>query len=581
MSPRPERRRNSSASRTGPGRAAGRPTGRGRNRDAEPDREFAEAPRLPRSSERFPARSARPAGPSRSAPGARSNPNAPATEETGSPVLLARIAADVAKLIERHVREGKGRADKALAAALRKRKMLTMADRRFIHEAIMALLRWSGWLPPKSFPEVRERLLFSWMLDAPKIHPVCRVWARDIEFPASRLLAMGEAPNWKARSEAVKRVRGDRPLVADPWRLFPDWVRHQLPDPPGLGNDKARVADFLQSLQRRPPLWTRARRKLAPSVWKDLHDRGAKPWVHRRVPNAAKIPREIDLYSLPVFERGEIEIQDLASQAVGLVCAPKPGQRWWDVCAGGGGKALQLADEMDGKGLVVATDVAEHKLRETVRRARRAGLNNISTKVWDEKTPPGKPMTFDGVLVDAPCSALGTWRRNPEARWMIDQSALERLAALQRAILEGATKGVKPGGVLVYSVCSLTLAETRDVVNDFLADHPEFKLDPFPNPLDGQPTPGLLWIWPAESDTDGLFIARMLRIPNPETDPKPKTKSKSKPKPASDVDAAKSAAADGPPKARRSRPKAKPKSKPKKAPGKVREKPPSNPLKLD
>src|SRR5207302_164283 len=128
----------------------------------------------------------------------------------------------------------------------------------------------------------------------------------------------------------------------------------------------------------------------------------------------------------------------------------------------------------------VATDVHQGKLKETVRRARRSPFRNLTTKPWDGHHVAGKPGTFDGVLVDAPCSAIGTWRRNPDARWLIDRQAIPRLTELQGQILKAAALGVRPGGALVYSVCTLTPAETSAVISAFLAVHPTFRLDPFP-----------------------------------------------------------------------------------------------------
>jgi 16S rRNA (cytosine967-C5)-methyltransferase len=206
-----------------------------------------------------------------------------------------------------------------------------------------------------------------------------------------------------------------------------------------------------------------------------------------------------------------LEIQDLASQAVGLVCDPDPGERWWDACAGAGGKALHLASLMGGKGLVVATDVQARRLKETVRRARRSPFRNITTKEWDGRHVAGKARSFDGVLVDAPCSAIGTWRRNPDARWSLESQAIARLGELQVELLHAASAGVKPGGTLVYSVCTLTPAETTGVVQNFLAAHPGFQLDPFPHPLGDGTTDGTLLIWPQDQDTDAMFIARMVR----------------------------------------------------------------------
>jgi 16S rRNA (cytosine967-C5)-methyltransferase len=209
--------------------------------------------------------------------------------------------------------------------------------------------------------------------------------------------------------------------------------------------------------------------------------------------------------------RGELEIQDLASQAVALACDPDPGERWWDACAGAGGKALHLAALMGGKGVVVATDTHPGRLKEAVRRARRSPFRNLTTKEWDGRHVAGKPRSFDGVLVDAPCSAIGTWRRNPDARWTLDRQAIPRLAELQGDLLRAASSGVKPGGTLVYSVCTLTPTETVVVVRNFLDAHPEFQLDPFPHPLNESPTDGTLLIWPQDADTDAMFVARMVR----------------------------------------------------------------------
>ncbi len=247
-------------------------------------------------------------------------------------------------------------------------------------------------------------------------------------------------------------------------------------------------------------------------VWKELREAGVKPWIHRQVDHAAKIEEEADVHHLRPFTGGSLEIQDIASQAVGLACDPDPGERWWDACAGAGGKALHLAALMGGKGVVVATDAYEGPLKETVRRARRSPFRNVTTKVWDGKHVAGKPRSFDGVLVDAPCSGIGTWRRNPDARWTLEPEAIPRLAELQRDLLTAASAGVKPGGTLVYSVCTLTIAETQNVVSAFLEAQPGFRLEPFPNPFDESVTNGTLQICPQDADCDAMFIARWVRV---------------------------------------------------------------------
>jgi 16S rRNA (cytosine967-C5)-methyltransferase len=425
--------------------------------------------------------------------------------------VLAGSAVEIAQAVEHEVFREHKRADKKLAALLRERRDLAPPDHRFIAQSVAALFRWHGWIEPLRLARPEERLLLAWVLDAPSVHPACRTWARRIGFDPTRLSALGDAPNWTARAEGLKRWVGGRAVNADPWRLFPDWLRENLPLPPGAGTPKLKYLELLQTLQKRPPLWVRVQDGDERAVWDELGASGLKPWIHRRLTRAAKLDVEADVHHLPAFTRGALEIQDLASQAVGHVCDPDPGERWWDACAGAGGKALHIAALMGGKGVVVATDTHSGRLKEAVRRARRSPFRNVTTKPWDGKHVAGKPRSFDGVLVDAPCSAIGTWRRNPDARWTLDRQAVGRLAAVQAAILAAASAGVKPGGTLVYSVCTLTVAETRGVVQPFLAAHPEFRLDPVPHPLADAATDGMIQIWPQDGDCDAMFIARMVR----------------------------------------------------------------------
>ncbi len=425
--------------------------------------------------------------------------------------VLARVAVDAAVLVERAVLHDKKHADRALAHFLKDRRDLGQVDRLFISQAVFALFRWKGWLDPLPLDRPEARLLFAWLVDAPAVHPVCRVWARVVGRDPERIFALGGAPNWTARAEGWKRLHEGIGVTVDPWRLFPAWLREGLPLPPGAASPKMKYLELLNALQSRPPLWVRAQGAEPRKVWDELSALGLKPWVHRRVEGAAKLGPEANVHHLDPFKHGRLEIQDLASQAVGLACDPDPGERWWDACAGAGGKALHLSALMQGKGLVVATDVNESKLKETVRRARRSPFRNVTTKVWDGKRVAGKPGSFDGVLVDAPCSAIGTWRRNPDARWTMDREAIARLAEVQGQLLRAAAAGVKKGGTLVYSVCTLTPAETTGVIRPFLAERPEFKLDPFPHPLTGVATDGSTLLWPQEADNDAMFVARMVR----------------------------------------------------------------------
>ena len=438
----------------------------------------------------------------------------PASRSVSNVVPIDKLAGSAVKIamdVERAVLEENRRADRSIAFALKSRRDLAAPDCRFIARATFALFRWRGWIETLHLDSPEARMILAWLLDSTTVHPACKVWARTINRDPMRLLAYGGAPNWTARGEGWKRLNEGRIVSADPWRLFPDWLREHLPLPPGGGSPKAKYLELLQALQTPSPLWVRAQAENEQAVWDELGRTGLKPWIHRKLTRAAKLDPEADVHHLPAFERGDLEIQDLASQAVALACDPDPGERWWDACAGAGGKALHLAGLMKGKGLVVATDIHEARLKEAARRAKRSPFRNLTTKPWDGKHVVGKSGSYHGVLVDAPCSAVGTWRRNPDARWSLDSAAVARLAELQAQILRAASAGVRPGGTLVYSVCTLTVPETRGVIQGFLADRPQFQLDPFPNPITGEATDGTLLIWPQESDTDAMFIARMIR----------------------------------------------------------------------
>ena len=474
-------------------------------------------------------RDAKPAGEPRSSRGSKPTPpigKPVLTSPRGRPPVLdslhvapldvlAKAVIQVAKVVETAVFDEGKRADRAIAFALRNRRDLAAPDHRFIAQAIFALFRWHGWIKSLNVLRIEERLLLSWLLDSTIVHPVCRIWGQAIGRDASRLVPMGDAPNWTVRAEALKRWSGGRGVNVDPWKLVPGWVREHLPKVPAGASPKTKYLELLDSLQRRAPLWVRAQGPDEKKTWKELRDAGLKPWLHREIDRAAKLEPDVEIYQLPPFVRGELEIQDLASQAVAMVCDPDPGERWWDTCAGAGGKALHLAALMGGRGVVVATDASEYRLKEAVRRARKSPFRNITTKTWDGRHVAGKSGSFDGVLVDAPCSGIGTWRRNPEARWTLQPDAIDRLADTQLSLLNAAAPGVKPGGTLVYSVCTITPTETTGVVNEFLQAHPGFKLDPFEHPLLKTPTNGTLLIWPGESDTDAMFVARMVKTSSP------------------------------------------------------------------
>jgi len=362
---------------------------------------------------------------------------------------------------------------------------------------------------------IEEKLLLAWLLDSSELSAMARAWAVRSGRQPEHLTLVGDAPNWTARAEGLKRWMAGRPLNADPWRLFPDWMRDQLPVPPGAATPKMRRLDFLAALQTRPPLWVGVRGQEDKTVWTALRDAELKPWIHRRIPTAAKLPLETDLMPFDAFRTGQMVIQDITSQAVAIVCDPDPGERWWDVNPESGLHALHLAALMRGKGLVVCTFEQERRRHETAARLRRGAFHNITTRLLDSRRAAGKPGSYDGVLVDAACSGIGSWRRHPDARWTMPANRLPDLVARQLHCLEAVSTGVRPGGTLVYTVLTVTRSETTEVVSAFLASHPQFRLEAFPHPLEDAPPAAMIQLWPQIHDGDARFIARMVRSPAP------------------------------------------------------------------
>jgi 16S rRNA (cytosine967-C5)-methyltransferase len=236
-------------------------------------------------------------------------------------------------------------------------------------------------------------------------------------------------------------------------------------------------------------------------------------------PHGLRLDGHPELQDLAVLRDGLIEPQDEGSQLLALAVGAVPGDRVVDYCAGAGGKTLALAAAMTGPGgagsRIVACDVSAARLRRMTPRLARAGAAAL-VEFHDLSAGDGTPLppgTADRVLVDAPCSATGTWRRHPFQRWRLDAAALAALVALQRDILDAAATLVRPGGRLVYATCSLLDAENRTQAARFAADHPGFVRLPVDQSLpaivrgDMVTSQGELRLTPARHGTDGVFAA--------------------------------------------------------------------------
>lgn len=443
-------------------------------------------------------------------------------------------------------------ADRSLAGYLRQHKEYGARDRRLISDSIFAVFRWWGWLrfflcdePACSLsfsdsdcvtdmisPALADKLtascgdetpafhmtvadcarilLVAHILDDLELPPVADVWAEKAGVNIRDMLKVaGDDDNPENAVTALHQlvVNGEKNDVAFTFRqLVPRWLADEVV----TGVD---VFHLVTWLQKRVPLWVRLQEQSVGPLIEELTQAGVKVCQHSSVPNARRIvPDRVNLYQLPAYKRGAFEIQDVSSQCTGLVCDPAPRTRWWDACAGGGGKTLQLAVLMERTGTVVASDIREYKLKDVKKRARRASLPNIELQHWNGGKPDRKRSLFDGVLVDAPCTCSGVWRRNPEGRWLTARSEIQELHYRQCQILNNASLAVKEKGRLVYATCSIFKKENEDVVNSFLAANPGFELVPFPHPLTNGQTDGTLQIYPWETDSDAMFIARFRRI---------------------------------------------------------------------
>lgn len=426
---------------------------------------------------------------------------------------LADFLIEILPEVEREVVLERISLERSLTYWFRRLRGLNALDRSVVFDAARALFRHRGWVDTLRADRLEERLLIALQLDSSTIDPLARTLARRLGKHGEDLIPLGDAPGWTERCEGLRRLAGGAPINADPWRLFPPGLRDHLMLPAGVGSAKARYLSFLETLQKPADFWVRALTEDPEIVWNELRRIGLRPWVHRRVTHAARLDQGTDLTTVEAFRRGRIEIEDLAVQAIGIVADPDAGERWRVDERGRGDVALHIASLMKGKGTVVATAPRESEMKRIAERARRLPLCNVSTRLWSGKGDVGKAASFDGVVIEPESSAIGTWRRRPEARYWFDPAAIAGFAQAQASALASAARSVKPGGLLIYVCPTQTREETQTIIDAFLERRTDFRLDPFAHPLVAadRPTSGILNITSEESGGDALFIARMVR----------------------------------------------------------------------
>lgn len=388
-----------------------------------------------------------------------------------TPAARTQAAIELIDAIVLAAREGGAAADTLIARYFAARRYAGSKDRRAVRELVYAAIRLAGERPASG----RAALL--------------ALAAADPALAAT----FDGSPHGPALIEA------DEPAAKR--GVAPAWLIKAL-KASGLDHDE------IGALVDRAPLDVRVNAL-----------RGTPEDVIAHLPEAVPIPGLAEGLRLPAGSdlsplAGFVEVQDAGSQIVTLAARAQPGMRVVDLCAGGGGKTLALAAAMANEGAILATDTDRGRLSRLSPRAERAGVSIVETRLLD----PGHERTIladavasaDVVLIDAPCSGTGTWRRNPEARWRLTPDRLARLVATQQAVLATGAGLVRPGGALVYIVCSLLDAEGSDQVTRFLADRRGWRAEPLDLPAGRPHGPGVR-LTPAHDGTDGFFVARLTR----------------------------------------------------------------------
>lgn len=247
------------------------------------------------------------------------------------------------------------------------------------------------------------------------------------------------------------------------------------------------------------------------SLERELENWGVSAKAHPWVPGCLELTGVGDLTTLEPFRAGKLLVQDPAARLVSLIAGMRPGQKVLDLCAAPGGKSFSAAFAMEDRGEIISCDLHENKLKRIRDGAERLGLTSIQTSAGDGRTFRSEwAEKFDVVLVDAPCSGLGIIRKKPDIRYKRADD-LFALPIIQTALLDNAARYVAPGGVLVYSTCTVLPEENEQVTDAFLAEHGDFCRDAFSLPRPVGEKAGQVTLWPQRHDTDGFYICRMKR----------------------------------------------------------------------
>jgi 16S rRNA (cytosine967-C5)-methyltransferase len=397
----------------------------------------------------------------------------------------------------------------------RNRRFIGAGDRREVSTLVWGVLRARrhlGWWLEHFGAEPTPRLL----LAVQAVFSGMTVHKISMAFLAGRY---GPPPLAEAESIVLEKFAGhtlEHPNMPDAVKYeVPDWILPRLEAQFGPA-----LAGEMAAMNAPAPLDLRvnALKTTREAAMAALSREGLEARPTQFSPWGLRLAGRQSITQGKTFQDGLVEIQDEGSQLIALLVDAKPGMRVVDFCAGAGGKTLGIAMTMENKGHIVACDVSAPRLDGAIKRLRRAGIHNVEQHLLGpgDKWTKRQAQKFDRVLVDAPCTGTGTWRRNPDARLNLTETDLSELVAKQAMILDQAQKLTKPGGRLVYATCSLLREENEAQVEAFLARYPMFKRVevgvPAPEALHGPQ----LRLSPKVHGTDGFFAAVMERDAEPE-----------------------------------------------------------------
>ncbi len=450
----------------------------------------------------------------------------------GSKVATARrLALEILRRVEA---EG-AFAQLSINHSLRRNPGLSPQDRSLVTELVYGTLRW------------RRRLDYA--LTAYSHRPLDKiepVLLRILRISAYQLLFLDRVPIWAAADQGTElavMMRGRRAggFVNGVLRSLArhreqiDWpagdsdqvhslaVKHSFPDwmvewwLNAFGQEKA--IDLMEACNKPPPLWVRANslRITSEGLCGMLAATAHEAQEIKEVPGAVKLRGIGDVSKLAAHQTGLFHVQDAAAQAVCHLLDPRPGDRVLDACGAPGGKTATIAQLMKDQGEIISVDIHPARVVLVKQLINRLGISCVQRHAHDlTESAPADWGPFDRILLDAPCSTIGVLRRHPEGKWRLAPKDLQRLSLLQRNLLDNVSKMIKPGGSLVYSVCTFSEEEGSGLIKSWLGNHPEFSLS---DPREGKRQPwhklldreGILATWPDTHDMDAFFAARLVR----------------------------------------------------------------------